>query len=106
MESWSSLGDVRIHEQCVLSGGIRLRGGINVDIYAKVYQHTHDPKYLTTARRMAEYFVRNIPSDGIVPWYINFLMFSQSFDFHQLFCSGTSTRRSPRLVRQTPQRPR
>ena len=33
-----------------------------------VYQHTHDPKYLDTARSMATYFKANLPSDGIVPW--------------------------------------
>jgi len=38
---------------------------------SSVEEYVHDPKYLTTARRMAEYFVRNIPSDGIVPWDFN-----------------------------------
>ena len=35
-----------------------------------MFQHTHDPKYLATARQMANYFVQNIPSDGVVPWYV------------------------------------
>lgn len=39
--------------------------------FANMFQHTHDPNYLTTARRMATYFVQNIPSDGIVPWDFN-----------------------------------
>jgi hypothetical protein len=36
-----------------------------------VFQHTHDPNYLMTARRMASYFIQNIPSNGIVPWYVS-----------------------------------
>jgi len=39
--------------------------------FANMFQHTHDPKYLSTARRMANYFVQNIPSDGVVPWDFN-----------------------------------
>ncbi|KAJ6582824.1 glycoside hydrolase family 88 protein [Mycena sp. CBHHK59/15] len=36
-----------------------------------VYKHTADPNYLTTARRLANYFLTNLPSDGIVPWDFN-----------------------------------
>ncbi|KAJ7168322.1 glycoside hydrolase family 88 protein [Mycena crocata] len=36
-----------------------------------VYKRTKDPKYLATARRMAKYFLNNMPSDGIVPWDFN-----------------------------------
>ncbi|KAJ7722288.1 glucuronyl hydrolase [Mycena maculata] len=39
--------------------------------YANMYQHTKDPNYLTTARRLADYFLTNLPSDGIVPWDFN-----------------------------------
>jgi len=35
-----------------------------------VYTHTQDSKYLITARRLAEYFLNNLPKDGVVPWYI------------------------------------
>ena len=33
-----------------------------------MYKHTKKYDYLQTARRMANYFITNIPSDGIVPW--------------------------------------
>ena len=36
-----------------------------------VYRHTKLVRYLFTARRMAEYFLDNIPADGIVPWDFN-----------------------------------
>ncbi|KAJ7118790.1 glycoside hydrolase family 88 protein [Mycena epipterygia] len=39
--------------------------------FANMYQHTKDPNYLTTARRLANYFLTNLPSDGIVPWDFN-----------------------------------
>lgn len=39
--------------------------------FANMYKHTQNPDYLTTSRRMAAYFVNNIPSDGVVPWDFN-----------------------------------
>ncbi|KAJ7043078.1 glycoside hydrolase family 88 protein [Mycena alexandri] len=39
--------------------------------FANMYSHTQDPNYLTTARRLATYFLNNLPSDGIVPWDFN-----------------------------------
>jgi len=39
--------------------------------YANMYKHTQDPNYLTTARLLANYFLTNLPSDGIVPWDFN-----------------------------------
>ncbi|KDQ33933.1 glycoside hydrolase family 88 protein [Pleurotus ostreatus PC15] len=39
--------------------------------YANMHLRTNFPRYLETARRLATYFVSNIPSDGIVPWDFN-----------------------------------
>jgi len=39
--------------------------------FANMYQHTGAQDFLTTARRLATYFVDNLPSDGIVPWDFN-----------------------------------
>ncbi|KAJ7684560.1 glycoside hydrolase family 88 protein [Mycena polygramma] len=39
--------------------------------FANMYQHTKDPNHLATARRLANYFLTNLPSDGIVPWDFN-----------------------------------
>ncbi|KAJ7273074.1 glycoside hydrolase family 88 protein [Mycena rebaudengoi] len=39
--------------------------------YANMYKRTKDPKYLATARRLANYFLDNLPADGIVPWDFN-----------------------------------
>lgn len=36
-----------------------------------MFKHTKKYDYLQTARRMAKYFISNIPSDGIVPWDFN-----------------------------------
>ena len=40
---------------------------------SKVYYHTRDRNYLLTARRLAAYFLDNLPDDYVVPWYV-FLM--------------------------------
>jgi hypothetical protein len=37
----------------------------------KVYRRTRLVRYLDTARRMADYFLNNIPADGIIPWDFN-----------------------------------
>ncbi|KAJ3500762.1 hypothetical protein NLJ89_g9646 [Agrocybe chaxingu] len=37
----------------------------------RVYRLTRNPNYLATARRMATYFLNNLPADGIVPWDFN-----------------------------------
>ncbi|KAI0263721.1 d-4,5 unsaturated-glucuronyl hydrolase-like protein [Gloeopeniophorella convolvens] len=39
--------------------------------FANMYRRTGLVRYLETARRMAAYFIDNIPSDGIVPWDFN-----------------------------------
>ncbi|KAL1747509.1 glycoside hydrolase family 88 protein [Schizophyllum fasciatum] len=36
--------------------------------FANMYAHTGIEDYLTTARKLADYFLARIPSDGIVPW--------------------------------------
>lgn len=35
-----------------------------------VYQHTHDTKYLDTSRKMANWFLQNLPADSVVPWSV------------------------------------
>ena len=37
-------------------------------MFRPVYKHTQKSDYLQTARRIAKYFISNIPSDGVVPW--------------------------------------
>lgn len=39
--------------------------------FANMYRLTGNQNYLVTARRLAKYFLDNIPSDGIVPWDFN-----------------------------------
>jgi hypothetical protein len=39
--------------------------------FANMHKRTSFPRYLDTARRMANYFISHIPSDGIVPWDFN-----------------------------------
>ncbi|KAH9034051.1 d-4,5 unsaturated-glucuronyl hydrolase-like protein [Lactarius deliciosus] len=39
--------------------------------FANMYRRTRLERYLVTARRMAGYFLDNIPADGIVPWDFN-----------------------------------
>ncbi|KAF8352269.1 Six-hairpin glycosidase-like protein [Amanita rubescens] len=39
--------------------------------FTKMYFHTQEPRYLDTARRLANYFIENIPDDGIIPWDFN-----------------------------------
>ncbi|KAI0713492.1 d-4,5 unsaturated-glucuronyl hydrolase-like protein [Earliella scabrosa] len=39
--------------------------------FAMMHQQTKEYRYLQTARRMANYFISHIPSDGIVPWDFN-----------------------------------
>ncbi|KNZ75506.1 Unsaturated glucuronyl hydrolase [Termitomyces sp. J132] len=36
--------------------------------FANMYKRTSKVDYLVTARRLAKYFLDNIPADGIVPW--------------------------------------
>ena len=38
-----------------------------------VYKHTKKYDYLQTARRIAKYFITNLPDDGVVPWYVPML---------------------------------
>nr|GAT53725.1 predicted protein [Mycena chlorophos] len=39
--------------------------------FANMYAHTGFPDYLETARRLGDYVVENLPSNGIVPWDFN-----------------------------------
>ncbi|KAI0303288.1 d-4,5 unsaturated-glucuronyl hydrolase-like protein [Multifurca ochricompacta] len=39
--------------------------------FANMYRRTQLDRYLDTARRMAGYFLNNIPEDGIIPWDFN-----------------------------------
>ncbi|KAI0291432.1 d-4,5 unsaturated-glucuronyl hydrolase-like protein [Russula brevipes] len=39
--------------------------------FANMYRRTRLTRYLDTARRMAGYFLNNIPPDGIIPWDFN-----------------------------------
>jgi len=39
--------------------------------FVNMFNRTRDINYLITARRMATYFVDNIPSNGVVPWDFN-----------------------------------
>ncbi|CAA7265376.1 unnamed protein product [Cyclocybe aegerita] len=39
--------------------------------FANMYRLTRNPNYLSTARRMATYFLNNLPADGVVPWDFN-----------------------------------
>ncbi|KAG6853445.1 hypothetical protein C0991_004370 [Blastosporella zonata] len=39
--------------------------------FANMYNLTKKPDYLVTARRVAKYFLDNIPADGIIPWDFN-----------------------------------
>ncbi|KAF9009445.1 glycoside hydrolase family 88 protein [Cyathus striatus] len=39
--------------------------------FATMFKYTGDTKYLDTSRRLATYFLDNLPSDGIVPWDFN-----------------------------------
>ncbi|KAG6919912.1 hypothetical protein DXG01_013261 [Tephrocybe rancida] len=39
--------------------------------FANMYRLTQNNDYLLTARRLAKYFLDNIPADGIVPWDFN-----------------------------------
>ncbi|KAF9049208.1 d-4,5 unsaturated-glucuronyl hydrolase-like protein [Hymenopellis radicata] len=39
--------------------------------FANMYNWTHNTDFLDTSRRLATYFLDNIPDDGIVPWDFN-----------------------------------
>ncbi|KAI0052924.1 glycoside hydrolase family 88 protein [Auriscalpium vulgare] len=39
--------------------------------FANMHKRTGLPRFLDTARRMASYFLTNMPADGIVPWDFN-----------------------------------
>ncbi|TFK72154.1 glycoside hydrolase family 88 protein [Pluteus cervinus] len=39
--------------------------------FANMYRLAGDSRYLETARRLANYFIKSIPADGIVPWDFN-----------------------------------
>ncbi|KAH9915798.1 glycoside hydrolase family 88 protein [Epithele typhae] len=39
--------------------------------FANMYKRTQKYDYIQTARRMADYFLDNLPDDGVVPWDFN-----------------------------------
>jgi len=39
--------------------------------FSNMFNRTRDHNYIITARRLAEYFVNHIPSNGIIPWDFN-----------------------------------
>ncbi|KAI0086205.1 d-4,5 unsaturated-glucuronyl hydrolase-like protein [Irpex rosettiformis] len=39
--------------------------------FANMFKHTQNLTYLETSRHMAQYFLTNLPGDGIVPWDFN-----------------------------------
>ncbi|KAH9915796.1 glycoside hydrolase family 88 protein [Epithele typhae] len=39
--------------------------------FATMYKHTQKYDYIQTARRMSDYFLDNLPDDGVVPWDFN-----------------------------------
>jgi hypothetical protein len=39
--------------------------------FANMYKHSGNITYLDTAQRLADYFLDNLPSDGVVPWDFN-----------------------------------
>ncbi|KAK7049399.1 hypothetical protein VNI00_006000 [Paramarasmius palmivorus] len=39
--------------------------------FTNMYKRTRKPEYLETARRLATYFISNLPDDGVVPWDFN-----------------------------------
>ncbi|KAI0792824.1 glycoside hydrolase family 88 protein [Abortiporus biennis] len=39
--------------------------------FANMFNHTQIPDYLDTSRKMAAYFMNNLPSNGVVPWDFN-----------------------------------
>ncbi|KAJ7243362.1 glycoside hydrolase family 88 protein [Mycena haematopus] len=39
--------------------------------FANMYKRSNNVTYLNTAQRLADYFLDNLPSDGIVPWDFN-----------------------------------
>ncbi|HRX87686.1 MAG TPA: hypothetical protein P5572_21885, partial [Phycisphaerae bacterium] len=36
--------------------------------FTTVYRETHDPQFLTAAKRMADYFIAHVPADRVPPW--------------------------------------
>ncbi|KAJ7581499.1 glucuronyl hydrolase [Mycena floridula] len=36
--------------------------------FSNMYKHTNEDKYLETARRLATFFLDNIPESGVIPW--------------------------------------
>jgi hypothetical protein len=64
------MGNLRVRKQYVLGADDHHTFGEILIFYNTVFLHTHDPNYLMTARRMANYFIQNIPSSGVMPWYV------------------------------------
>ena len=43
---------------------------ISLNRFTPVFKNTQITAYIETSRRMADYFIDNLPSDGVVPWYV------------------------------------
>ena len=43
---------------------------ISLSRFMPVFKNTQITPYIETSRRMADYFIDNLPSDGVVPWYV------------------------------------
>jgi hypothetical protein len=66
LESRPSMGIVRFCEQYV---SVNLSDN-HTPNESVVHKRTNQLRYLETARHMANYFISQIPSDGIVPWSV------------------------------------
>lgn len=55
-----------------------------------VYIRTLDQNYLDTARRLSDYFIKNLPSNGVVPWYL-IIAAPPAFCMLTALRTGTST---------------
>lgn len=66
------MGCLRLCKQCVTDKRLSYPPSVlNFLLIDAVYRRTRLMRYLITARRMAAYFLDNIPADGIVPWDFN-----------------------------------
>lgn len=66
-----------------------------------MYNHSQNADFLRTAQRAATYFLDHIPSDGIVPWYVDSFL----FQMHSLLRLLISSRRDFNAPLDPPPRP-
>jgi hypothetical protein len=59
------MGNSWLRKECVCFFSLFFRA--QSDTYL-VYKHTKMVRYLETARRLATYFLDNLPEDGVPPW--------------------------------------